>query len=98
MYSETISAHDRMLHELARNLLHNAIKPTPAGNALDVGLVADGSLARLRIADSGPGMGLAICYGIVQALGGSIALVDCTEQGQHWGLDATVNLPLVQNT
>ncbi|MBC7682615.1 MAG: sensor histidine kinase N-terminal domain-containing protein [Ferruginibacter sp.] len=115
-----VRAHDWMLRELARNLLHNAIKQTPAGSALDVKLVADGSFARLCIADSGPGisaelaqrlyqpfsagdvqhgsgMGLAICHEIVQALCGSIALVNRIEQGQHVGLDATVRLPLVQN-
>lgn len=115
-----VRAHDWMLRELARNLLHNAIKQTPAGSALDVELRADGTQAHLCIADSGPGisaelaqrlyqpfsagdvqhgsgMGLAICYEIVQALGGSIALVNRVQQGQHLGLDATVRLPLVQN-
>lgn len=115
-----VRAHDWMLRELARNLLHNAIKQTPAGSALDVELRTDGTQAHLCIADSGPGisaelaqrlyqpfsagdvkhgsgMGLAICYEIVQALGGSIALVNRVQQGQHLGLDATVRLPLVQN-
>ena len=40
-------------------------------------------------------MGLAICREIVLALGGSIALVNRVQQGQHLGLDATVRLPLV---
>ncbi len=115
-----VLAHDWMLRELARNLLHNAIKQTPAGSALQVDLVADGPQAHLCIADSGPGiapelaqrlyqpfsagdvrhgsgMGLAICHEIVQALGGSIALVNRVQQGQHLGLDATVRLPLAQN-
>ena len=115
-----VRAHDWMLRELARNLLHNAIKQTPVGSVLEVELVPDGPQARLRIADSGPGisaelaqrlyqpfsagdvqhgsgMGLAICHEIVQALGGSIALVNRVQQGQHLGLDATVRLPLVQN-
>ena len=115
-----VRAHDWMLRELARNLLHNAIKQTPSGSALEVELVAEGTQARLCIADSGPGisaelaqrlyqpfsagdghhgsgMGLAICHEIVQALGGSIALVNRVQQGVHQGLDATVSLPLVQN-
>ncbi|SDO15751.1 two-component system, OmpR family, sensor histidine kinase TctE [Rhodoferax sp. OV413] len=116
-----VLAHDWMLRELARNLLHNAIKQTPVGSVLEVQLVADGGQASLCIADSGPGisaelakrlyqpfsagdvhhgsgMGLAICHEIVQALGGQIALVNRELQGHRVGLNATVRLPLVQNT
>ena len=47
----------RALRELTRNLLHNAIKHSPAGGALAVRVdrVADRA-ARLTIADSGPGI------------------------------------------
>ena len=61
-----VRAHDWMLRELARNLLHNAIKQTPAGSALDVELVADGPVARLCIADSGPGISAELAQRLYQ--------------------------------
>jgi two-component system sensor histidine kinase TctE len=48
--------HEWMLSELTRNLLHNAIKQTPAGKALTVRVAADANTAALTIADSGPGI------------------------------------------
>jgi len=51
-----VRAHDWMLRELTRNLLHNAIKNTPAASRLVVRLVHDGGSAVLTIADSGPGI------------------------------------------
>ena len=52
-----VLAHEWALRELTRNLLHNAIKHSPAGGALAVRVarVADRA-ARLTIADSGPGI------------------------------------------
>ena len=44
-----------MLRELARNLLHNAIRHTPAGGALSVRVLADARSAALVVSDSGPG-------------------------------------------
>lgn len=52
----TVRAHDWMLRELTRNLLHNAIKHTPAGCSLSVRVVADAHHAALTVADSGPGI------------------------------------------
>jgi two-component system sensor histidine kinase TctE len=51
-----VRAHDWMLRELSRNLLHNAIKHTPPGCSLSVRVVADAHYAALTIADSGPGI------------------------------------------
>ncbi|HVZ43488.1 MAG TPA: sensor histidine kinase [Ramlibacter sp.] len=51
-----IRAHDWMLTELARNLLHNAIKHTRSGAPLTVRLSVDRGFAVLVIADSGPGI------------------------------------------
>ncbi len=51
-----VHAHDWMLRELSRNLLHNAIKHTPPGCSLSVRVVADAHHAALTVADSGPGI------------------------------------------
>jgi two-component system, OmpR family, sensor histidine kinase TctE len=57
---ETVAApvrsHEWMLRELTRNLLHNAIRHTPAGGALSVRVVADATAVALTIADTGPGI------------------------------------------
>ncbi len=51
-----VRAHDWMLRELTRNLLHNAIKHSPERSRLAVHLVADERTAALTVADSGPGI------------------------------------------
>ncbi len=51
-----VRAHDWMLRELSRNLLHNAIKHSPSGAALSVRMVVDSTTAELVIADSGEGI------------------------------------------
>jgi two-component system sensor histidine kinase TctE len=51
-----IRGHEWMLRELARNLLHNAVRHTPAGGALSVRVLADGNTAALVVSDSGPGI------------------------------------------
>jgi two-component system sensor histidine kinase TctE len=51
-----VEAHEWMLRELARNLLHNAIRHVPAGGTLAVKVLADRSSAALTVADSGPGI------------------------------------------
>ena len=51
-----VVAHEWMLRELVRNLLHNAIKHTPQGGKLTVVLQMRDLHAELRIADSGAGM------------------------------------------
>lgn len=51
-----IRTHDWMLRELARNLLHNAIRHTPVNGTLNVRLVCDSRFAALVISDSGPGI------------------------------------------
>ena len=116
-----VQAHEWMLGELTRNLLHNAIKHTPAGGTLTVCIVCEAGRVALSVRDSGPGipdelaarlyqpfsagdvphgsgLGLAICLEIVRAIGGSIALENQLAHGRVIGLNATVRLPLVQNT
>ena len=51
-----VRSHEWALRELTRNLLHNAVRHTPAGGRLAVRLVADTHLAVLTVADSGPGL------------------------------------------
>ena len=53
----TVRAHRWMLEELARNLLHNAIRHSPAGGALTVEVRREGTAtALLRLRDAGPGI------------------------------------------
>ena len=58
IYTEdcNILAHDWMLRELCRNLLHNAIKYSPIDGALSVRLEVQGQFAQLTIRDSGQGI------------------------------------------
>ena len=51
-----LHAHAWALRELVRNLLHNAIKHSPAGGSLRVRMLTQGRWATLSIADSGPGL------------------------------------------
>ncbi len=55
-----VQAHEWALRELSRNLLHNAIKNTPAGSSLSVNLVVDRQTAALTIRDDGPGISTAL--------------------------------------
>jgi two-component system sensor histidine kinase TctE len=51
-----VRAHRWMLQELARNLLHNAIKHSPHGGALRVRVRAQGETAVFVVSDQGPGI------------------------------------------
>jgi len=51
-----VRAHEWALRELTRNLLHNAIKHSPAGSRLAVRLAMPAGEACLTVADSGPGI------------------------------------------
>ena len=55
-HTAPVYAHDWMLRELARNLLHNAIKHCPPGTALAVRIAVDTHHAVLTVSDSGPGI------------------------------------------
>ena len=52
----TLRAHEWMLRELLRNLLHNAIRHSPIAGKLTVTLSIKDSIATLVISDSGPGI------------------------------------------
>ena len=51
-----VRAHEWALRELTRNLLHNAVRHSPAGAALSVMLHARDGQAVLGVADGGPGI------------------------------------------
>ncbi len=51
-----VRGHEWALRELTRNLLHNAVKFTPAGSKLAIHLRASDGSAVLTLADSGPGI------------------------------------------
>ncbi|MDP3224429.1 MAG: sensor histidine kinase [Rubrivivax sp.] len=87
-----VRAHEWALRELTRNLLHNAIKPTPAGAPLSVSVSALGDWAVLKVSDSGPGIGpaqrqrLFQPFAAVGAKGGSgLGLAICQEIVQSLG-------------
>jgi two-component system sensor histidine kinase TctE len=113
----SMHAHDWMLRELTRNLLHNAVRHTPVGGQLSVRIQPVGGDAHLVVADtgcgisedmrqrlfqpfatgdtkSGTGLGLTIAREIVQALDGSIQLINRLAGGKIMGLDACITLPL----
>lgn len=54
--SAPVRAHDWMLRELSRNLLHNAIKHSPVGAVLSLRLLTDSTTAVLVVADQGAGI------------------------------------------
>ena len=51
-----VRAHEWSLRELTRNLLHNAVRHSPAGGRLAIRLDLDGARAVLLIEDDGPGI------------------------------------------
>jgi signal transduction histidine kinase len=51
-----VRADNERLQQVFWNLLANAVKFTPAGGTIDVYLERNGSLAEIRIEDSGPGI------------------------------------------
>ncbi len=51
-----VQAHEWMLRELTRNLLHNAIRHSPAGGPLTVHVTRESGWATLSLADAGPGI------------------------------------------
>jgi signal transduction histidine kinase len=52
----TITADEDLLSQVWLNLIHNAIKFTPAGGSIKVALRAHGERVEVSIADSGPGI------------------------------------------
>jgi two-component system, OmpR family, sensor histidine kinase TctE len=81
-----IDSHEWMLAELTRNLLHNAIKHTPAGGTLAVRIVRDSRYAAMTIADSGGGISADLATRLFQPFsagqvgyGSGLGLAICNE-------------------
>lgn len=81
-----VLAHEWILGELTRNLLHNAIRHTPAGGMLAVRIVSDASHVALTISDSGPGISAELATRLYQPFsaghvgqGSGLGLAICRE-------------------
>ncbi len=87
-----LRAHAWMLSELARNLLHNAIKHTPVGGSLSVRVIADAQAAALTVSDTGPGVAASLAARLFQPFsagdvrnGSGLGLAICHEIVQALG-------------
>lgn len=87
-----VRAHEWALRELARNLLHNAIRHTPAHGRLSVAVQPLGGDAVLDITDSGPGIPEALRPRLCQPFatgdpgsGSGLGLAICREIVQSLG-------------
>ena len=92
-----LAAHEWMLTELTRNLLHNALKHTPPAGSLTVRIVRDATLAALSLSDSGPGIDAELSQRLFQpfssghiARGSGLGLAICKEIVHV--LDGTITL------
>ncbi|CAM4233451.1 sensor histidine kinase [Comamonas aquatilis] len=86
------AAHEWMLRELTRNLLHNAIRHTPQGGRLQIDVRAQDQQARLSIIDSGSGIDNELAQRLFQPFsagnarsGSGLGLAICQEIAQTLG-------------
>ena len=93
-----LAAHEWMLTELTRNLVHNAIKHTPACGKLTVRIVRDATHAALSLSDSGPGIDAELSQRLFQpfssghvARGSGLGLAICKEILQVLGGTIALN-------
>ena len=87
-----VRGHAWALRELTRNLLHNALKHSPAGGRLTITLVSNGRHAALTMADSGPGIGDHLRPGLMQPFSGGSAGDDGHAIGHDRGHGANAHL------
>jgi two-component system sensor histidine kinase TctE len=87
-----IAAHEWMLRELTRNLLHNAVRHAPPGSPLGLDLRTDGRHAALTVSDCGPGIGAELAERLFQPFsagdvrtGSGLGLAICREIAQAAG-------------
>ncbi len=95
--SSSVHAHEWMLGELCRNLLHNAIKHSPRGGSLSVRLVTDTRYLALTVSDSGPGISGELAARLYQPFsagnvrhGSGLGLAICREITQALGGSVTL--------
>ena len=88
----TLRAHEWMLRELTRNLLHNAVRHSPRGGLLEIRLAAAHGQAQLTVSDSGPGIDTALAQRLFQPFsageggsGSGLGLAICHEIVQSLG-------------
>ena len=81
-----VLAHEWMLGELARNILHNALKHTPSGGMLAVRIVRDARFVALTVSDSGSGISAELAARLYQPFsagnvrqGSGLGLAICLE-------------------
>jgi two-component system sensor histidine kinase TctE len=87
-----VAAHEWMLQELSRNLLHNAIKHTPSGGLLSVQVVSDANMVALTVRDGGPGISADLAQRLFQPFsagdvrhGSGLGLAICHEIAEALG-------------
>jgi two-component system sensor histidine kinase TctE len=93
-----VRAHEWMLQELTRNLLHNAIKHTPAGAGLSVRVVSDTRTTALTVSDSGAGIAAELAPRLFQPFsagdlrqGSGLGLAICHEIAEALGGSITLD-------
>jgi two-component system sensor histidine kinase TctE len=93
----SVRAHEWMLGELCRNLLHNAIKHSQRCGALSVRLVTDSQYLALTVSDSGPGISGELAARLYQPFsagnvrhGSGLGLAICREITQALGGSVTL--------
>ena len=93
----SVNAHEWMLGELCRNLLHNAIKHSQRGGPLSVRLVTDTQYLALTVSDSGPGISGELAARLYQPFsagnvrhGSGLGLAICREITQALGGSITL--------
>jgi two-component system sensor histidine kinase TctE len=97
-------AHEWMLRELARNLLHNAIKYSPHASHLAVRLVVDQHHAALTVADNGPGINAELRQRLFQPFSAGshsasgLGLAICQEIAQAMGGSVTLENRVVHGS
>ena len=87
-----VVAHEWMLAELSRNVLHNAIKHTPPSGSLSVRIDSDATHAVMTVADTGPGVAPELAERLFQPFsagnlqhGSGLGLAICREITQVLG-------------